>query len=69
MVAANAMPLYAGPKRTSKGGMGIFPEDVGRWAATMVAAKASDRTARIGPVLSRPALKKYGEMLRYRGQR
>lgn len=31
---------------------------------TIVEAYAEERVLRIGPVLSRPALKKYGEMLR-----
>lgn len=58
MVEANGMPLYAGPKRTSNSGNAL---DVSE--SEMVAAYAVDKLARIGPVLRRPALKKYGEIL------
>jgi len=58
--AAKGIPLYAGPNKTSNCGSGFWDEAS---ASTMVDAYADARVARMGPVLSRPALIKYGEIL------
>lgn len=56
---AKGIPLYAGPKRTSNSGIDPFSK-----ALAMVVAYAVATVDNIGPVQRRPALKKYGEILR-----
>lgn len=62
MHAAKGMPLYAGPNKTSNLGSGFDPDDR---EVAIVDAYASANVARIGPVLIKPALKKYGDMLEW----
>ena len=64
VAAASGMPLYAGPKTMSNAGSTGRPAAAAASEPAIVEAYAEQSVSSAGPSAIRPALKKYGEMLR-----